>query len=435
MHHVVVVGGGFGGLWAVKHLAGAPVAITLIDRRNFHLFQPLLYQVATCALSPGEIATPLRRILRKRRDVRVLLGDVVDVDLNARQVMIATRTGAKPVSLAYDTLIVAVGSQSAYFGHDDWRSMAPGLKSLEDALDIRRRILGAFEAAELERDAERRRAWLTFVVVGGGPTGVELAGQIAEISKRTLRDEFREIDPSESRILLVEGTDRILAGFDERLGKRAVRSLEHMGIRVRTEVFVTEVGEGTVVLRQHGVLERLSAETVIWAAGVAASPLGAVLAARADAQPDNQGRVPVTAELTLPGHPEVFAIGDVARVQSGSDAPLPGVAPVATQAGEYVARTVRSRLLGGPTPGPFRYRDRGKMATIGRGRAVVEIGRVRYTGLPARLSWLVLHIAQLIGFENRLLVFIRWCLGAVTGGRGARLMTNERTDETDRQER
>jgi NADH:ubiquinone reductase (H+-translocating) len=423
---VVVVGGGFGGLQVVKALRQAPVDITLIDRRNFHLFQPLVYQVATGALSPGEIAAPLRWVFRRQENVRVMLASVVGFDLEARELELEPAVDdTGPERVPYDTLIVAGGSAYSYFGHDDWREAAPEVKSLESALDVRRRILQAFEAAELEPDAGRRDAWLTFVVVGAGPTGVEIAGQIAELARDTLPRDFRTVDPRHGEVLLVELADRVLTAFPPTLSRRAQRALEQIGVTPLLGHTVVAVDEDGVTVEGADGTRRVPARTVIWAAGVQASSLAAALAEPTGAELDRIGRITVQPDLTLPGHPEVMALGDMVRVRdaSGAAVEFPGVAPVAMQQGRYAARVVRDRLAGRSTP-PFRYRDKGNLATIGRAKAVADLpGRLRISGLPAWVTWLVVHLFYLIGFQNRLLVIIRWAISFITRGRGARLIT------------
>jgi NADH:ubiquinone reductase (H+-translocating) len=427
-HRVVVIGGGFGGLQAATHLARAPVELTLIDRRNFHLFQPLTYQVATGALSPAEVCYPLRAIFKRRPNVRVMLGEVGDFDLDSRQVEVESGAGdASHVSVPYDTLIVAGGSSYSYFGHDEWRQAAPEVKSLESALAVRAHILTAFEAAEMESDAEQRRAWLTFVVVGAGPTGVEMAGQIGELARDTMRRDFREIDPRGGRILLIEMADRVLTDFPESLSRRAARSLEHLGVTPLLRHTVVDIDEESVSVEEaDGGSERIPTRTVIWCAGVTASRLAAQLAEKTGADVDRAGRVAVGPDLTLPGHPEVFAIGDMVGVRHADGTPymLPGVAPVAMQQGRYAAMVVRARLSG-RTPRPFKYRDKGNLATIGRARAVADLHLIKLSGLLAWVTWLVVHIWYLIGFQNRLLVIIRWAFSFVTRGRGARLITTQ----------
>jgi NADH dehydrogenase len=424
-HRVVVVGGGFGGLQAVQSLAAAPVEITLVDRRNFHLFQPLTYQAATGALSPGEIAYPLRSIFKRRSNVRVLLAEVAGFDLEARELRLIPADGV-PVAdrLGYDTLIVAGGSSYSYFGHEEWREHAAEVKSLESAIVARSRLLGAFEAAEAEPDRSTVDGWLTFVVVGAGPTGVEMAGQIAELARDTLRHDFRAIDPSGARILLVEALDRVLTTFPPTLSAKAERSLARLGVTVLTSHTVTDIdAEGVTIRDPAGETERIAARTVIWAAGVTASGLAGTLAELSGAEQDRVGRVTVEPDLTLPGHPEVFAIGDMVRVRGPEGVlDLPGVAPVAMQQGGYAAGAVRARLEG-KTASPFRYRDKGNLATIGRAAAVADIKGLQLSGFLAWTTWLLVHLFYLIGFQNRLLVLIRWSISFVTHGRGARLIT------------
>jgi NADH:ubiquinone reductase (H+-translocating) len=435
-HRVVVVGGGFAGLQAVRGLRRAPVDVTLVDRRNFHLFQPLLYQVATGALAAGEIASPLRGMLKRQRNARVVLAEARAFDLQARRVLLDPVAGdvAGEHAIEYDTLVVAAGARHAYFGHDEWRSAAPGLKTLEDAMEIRRRILRAFEAAELETDAERRRDWLTFVVVGGGPTGVELAGQIAEIASDTLRRDFRSIDPRCARIVLVEAADRLLGGFNERLSARAARALERLGVTPMADRAVVDVGPRAVTLQpaDPGARpERIATRTVVWAAGVRASGLAQALGRSAGAPVDGAGRLAVSADLTVTGHPEVFALGDMVAVHDdeGRALALPGVAPVAMQQGRHAAKAIRGRLRG-RTPHPFRYVDKGNVATIGRLKAVADVRGVPVAGTLAWLIWLVVHLFYLVGLQNRVLVLIRWTTSFVTRARGARLITGPDADRT-----
>jgi NADH:ubiquinone reductase (H+-translocating) len=431
-HRVVVIGGGFGGLQAVDGLRGANVEVTLIDRRNFHLFQPLSYQVATGALSAAEVCFPLRWIFRRRRDVRVVMGEVIDFDLEGRAVRVRPVAGdEEPFLVPYDTLIAAGGSHYSYFGHDEWEEVAREVKSLESALAVRAQILSAFEAAELETDAEHRQALLTFVVVGGGPTGVEMAGQIGELARGTLRREFRSIDPAEARVLLVETADRLLTSFPPSLSAKATRSLENLGV-------TPLLGHTVVEIDEHGVTtedpekrqERVPSRTVIWAAGVTASSLARQLGEATGADVDRAGRVSVAPDLTLPGHPEVLAVGDMVRVldDKGQPRQLLGVAPVAMQEGRYVAKAVKTRLRG-ERPEPFHYLDKGNVATIGRVRAVADIKGLRVSGFPAWLLWLGIHIWYLIGFQNRILVLIRWSVSFFTHGRGGRVI--EEFDETD----
>ena len=424
-HRVVVIGGGFGGLQAVQKLARMPVEVTLIDRRNFHLFQPLTYQVATGALSAEEVAYPLRAIFKRRRNVRVLLGEVRNVDLEDRTVQVepGAREGG-PLTIPYDTLIAAGGSRYSYFGHDEWETYAHEVKSLESALNVRAQILSAFEAAELETDEERRRAWLTFVVVGAGPTGVEMAGQIGELARDTLRRDFRVMDPREGRVLLVEMADRVLTTFPPSLSEKASRSLEHLGVTPLLSHTVVDIDDESVTVEAHGgASEHIPARTVIWAAGVTAASLARRLGEATGAEVDRAGRVSVGPELTLPGHPEVIALGDMVRVhgEDGALQDLPGIAPVAMQQGRYAAELVKARLRG-KDPGPFRYRDKGNLATIGRARAVADLHAVRLSGFPAWVTWLVVHLWYLIGFQNRLLVLIRWSFSFFTRGRGGRVI-------------
>jgi NADH:quinone reductase (non-electrogenic) len=408
-------------------LRRAPVEVTLVDRRNFHLFQPLTYQVATGALSPGEIAYPLRAIFKRDRNVRVLLAEVADFELDASELYLRSVSDVPtPERLGYDTLIVAGGSNYSYFGHEEWRLHAAEVKSLESALELRSRLLAAFEAAESEPGAAARDAWLTFVVVGAGPTGVEMAGQIAELARDTLRRDFRTIDPRRARILLVETADRVLTTFPPSLSAKAERSLRRLGVTVLTGRTVIGVDAAGVALKsRNGGAERIASRAVVWAAGVTASGLADRLAALTGAERDRAGRVTVEADLTLPGHSEVFAIGDMVRVRDVNGEPivLPGVAPVAMQQGRYAAGVVRARLRG-REHGVFRYRDKGNLATIGRAAAVAEIKGVRLSGIPAWVTWVVVHLFYLIGFQNRLLVLIRWSFSFVTHGRGARLITH-----------
>jgi len=429
-HRVVVVGGGFGGLQAVLKLRRAPVEVTLVDRRNFHLFQPLTYQVATGALSSGEIAYPLRAIFKRNRNVRVLMAEVADFELEARELHLRPAAGVPaPARIPYDTLIVAGGSRYSYFGHDDWREHAAEVKSLESALIVRTRLLSAFEAAEAETDPKQQAAWLTFVVVGAGPTGVEMAGQIGELARDSLRHDFRAIDPRTARILLVEGADRILTTFPPSLSAKAAKSLQRLGVTALVGRTVVGIDGASVTIDDgSGNPEHIPTRTVVWAAGVTASGLAARLAELTGAERDRAGRVTVEPDLTLPGHPEVFALGDMVRVRdpNGAAVVLPGVAPVAMQQGRYAAKVIRARLRSRRAP-PFRYRDKGNLATIGRGAAVADIKGLRLSGLIAWVTWLVVHLWYLVGFQNRLLVFIRWTVSFVTHGRGARLITESRS--------
>jgi NADH dehydrogenase len=433
-HRVVVVGGGFGGLQAVLGLRRADVEITLVDRRNFHLFQPLSYQIATGALSPGEVAYPLRAIFKRDRNVRVVLAEVATVDLAAREVVLRPVSGLPaPASIPYDTLIVSGGSDYSYFGHEDWRAQAGEVKSLESALTVRSRILAAFEAAELEPDPQRRAEWLTFAVVGAGPTGVEMAGQIAELARDTLRSDFRAADPRSGQILLIEAADRVLTAFPPSLSAKAERSLRKLGVTPLLSSAVVGIDEtGVTVQEDQGATRRVPTRTVVWAAGVTASSLASTLAELTATEQDRAGRVTVEADLTLPGHPEIYALGDMVRVRGrdGTAVALPGLAPVAMQQGRYAASAVRARVEGRTAP-PFRYRDKGNLATIGRASAVADIKGVRLSGFVAWATWLVVHLFYLVGFQNRLLVLLRWTFSFLTRGRGARLIT-ERAERSGR---
>jgi NADH dehydrogenase len=412
---VLVLGGGFAGLWATRALASAPVRVVLLDRTNHHLFQPLLYQVATAGLSAPDIAAPLRHILRRQRNATVLLGEAAAIDAGAHRVRLVDGG-----TLAYDLLVVATGATHAYFGHDAWAAHAPGLKTLDDALAIRARVLRAFEAAERTDDAAARAAWLSFVVIGGGPTGVELAGTLAEIARHTLRGEFRRADPRTAQVHLVEAGPRVLAAMPDTLSASARRQLERLGVRVHTGVPVTAIDADGVRIGDAP----LAARTVLWAAGVAASPLAASLGVARD----RAGRVPVAPDLSVPGHPDIFVAGDLAQVMQADGRPVPGVAPAAKQMGAYVARVVRARLAGRTAPPPFRYRDYGNLATIGRMAGVVDLGRVRFSGLLAWWFWLTAHLFFLIGFRNRVLVLIEWAWSYFSYQRGARIILGRGAD-------
>jgi NADH dehydrogenase len=407
---VVVIGAGFGGLEAARALAKLPVQVTVIDRKNHHTFQPLLYQVATAGISPGEIAAPIRWILRGRKNVEVLLGEVVDFDLQRRVVKLSD------LEIPYDYLIVAAGATHSYFGHDEWEPLAPGLKSIEDALEIRRRVLLAFELAERQAAAGQPEVELNFVIVGAGPTGVELSGTLAEIARQVLRDEFVSIDPRRTRIVLLEGGPRVLPAYAPDLSQSAVRQLEKLGVEVRTSALVTRISPGAVWIGE----ERLPAAVVLWAAGVAASPLGNKLGT----QLDRAGRVQVNRDLSLPGLPDVFVIGDLASLRDEHGNLLPGVAPVAMQQGRYVAKTISRDLQKLPRKN-FHYVDKGSLATIGRAAAVAQIGKIHISGYFAWLAWLFIHIMFLIGFRNRLIVMIQWAWSYLTYERGARLITGD----------
>lgn len=433
-HRVVVVGGGFAGIEAVKKLARSPFEVTLVDYRNFHLFQPLTYQLATGALSPGDIAYPLRAIFTRDRNVRVILAAVSDFDLEDHQVHLRGVDGLPtPAPMPYDTLIVAGGSRYSYFGHDEWSQYAAEVKSLESALSVRSHILAAFEAAELETDPQRREADLSFVVVGGGPTGVEMAGQIAELARDTLRHDFRAIDPREGRIVLIEATDRLLQSFPPSLSAKATRSLKRLGVTPLLNSPVVNVDDHGVTIGGEGAkTENIPTRTIIWAAGVTASPLAARLGELTGAECDRAGRLAVEPDLTLPGHPEVFAIGDMVRVR-GADGvvqTLPGLAPVAMQEGRYAGKVTRARVRNRDIK-PFRYIDKGNLATIGRGAAVADIKGLRLSGLIAWLIWVFVHLWYLVGFQNRIFVFGRWFFNFISHGRGARLIT-EQTPDPDR---
>jgi NADH dehydrogenase len=445
-HRVVIVGGGFGGLNAARSLRRARVDATLIDRRNFHLFQPLLYQVATGALSPANIAAPLRWILERQANCKVLLGEVRDVDVAAREVLLAETSTIPPPcgegrgggqapsqvsnpppdndKIQYDTLIVAAGGRHSYFGHPEWEQFAPGLKTIEDATEIRRRIFTAFELAEREADPGRRRMLLTLVIVGGGPTGVEMAGAAAEIARLSLAHEFRQIDPADAQILLVEAGDRVLGTYPPELSAKAQNSLERLGVTVRTKTMVKAVRPDAVTVEWAGGREEIPTQTVIWAAGVEASPLAQRLAAATGATLDRAGRLVVEADLSLPGHPEIFVLGDMSSYMHQDAKPLPGVAPVAIQQGRFVAKLIKARIRNKKPP-VFHYRDRGTLATIGRSAAVADFGKLRFGGFFAWLLWLFIHLMLLVSFRNRLLVFIQWGWNYITYDRAARLITGE----------
>ncbi len=419
-HRVVIVGGGFAGLNAARGLDDPAIEVTLIDRRNFHLFQPLLYQVATGGLSPGDICAPLRGVLSRQRWTRVLLDEAVDLDPEARRLELR-HAG----SLRYDTLILSGGARHHYFGHEGWEALAPGLKTVEDATAIRSRILSAFEKAELAESDEERRRLLTFVIVGAGPTGVELAGAIGELAHRTLRCDFRAYDPESARILLLEATDRVLPPFPSDLSAAGRRSLERLGVEVLTGARVAALSPGSVTLEQAGERREVVAETVLWAAGVQAPHMAEALARRTGAETDRNGRIVVDGRCALPGHPEILVLGDMARFSGPDGEPLPGVAPVAMQQGRYAARLVRRRVAGKEAP-PFRYRNKGTVAVIGRAAAVADLGFFRFSGPVAWWFWLFIHIMYLVGFANRVLVLVQWAQAYVTRGRGARLITDPR---------
>lgn len=420
INRVVIVGGGFGGLYAARALAGEPkLKIDLVDRRNFHLFQPLLYQVATGELSPADIAYPLRAVMSRQANTRVLMADAVDLDAEKKHLLLSNGEW-----LPYDALIVATGARNHYFGNDEWAEHAPGLKSIEEATRIRHKILYAFERAELSRDPDERRAWLTFVVVGAGPTGVELAGALGEIANDTLRGDFRCIRPEDARILLLDNSPRVLSPFHPELSGRAERALIRLGVRSMLGVRVVGVDRSGVALETPNGPSHIDARTVLWAAGVAAAGFSRVLSERAGAELDRAGRVLVDEYCNIRGHSDIFVIGDVADFRGPDGKPLPGVAPVAMQQGSYVATVIRKRLRG-ETPKPFRYRDKGNLAVIGRASAVAQMAGFRLHGLFAWLVWLFVHLMYLVGFQNRVIVFIRWAFNYLTYNRGARLITGD----------
>jgi len=422
---VLILGGGFGGLYAAKALRRADVDITLVDKRNFHLFQPLLYQVATGSLSPGEIASPLRSVLSRQKNTRVLLGDAVDLDPQRKVLILAD--GEVP----YDVLVVATGARDAWFGHEEWARYAAPLKTIEEATRVRHKILYAFEAAEREADPEKRREWLTFIVVGAGATGVELAGALGEIANDTLKHDFRSIDPTQARVILLDGAPRVLPPYPEDLSNEAERSLIRLGVRPRTGLRVTGIDEsGVTVQHADGSEEHLRARTVIWAAGVRASAFGEVLENRAGAKLERGGRVLVNPDLSVPGYPDLFVIGDLAYTTDSNGKPLPGVAQVAMQQGGYVAQLIRKRVDGEEVGGPFRYFDRGDLAVIGRAAAVARIRGLHLSGFSAWLIWLFIHLMYIVEFSNRVLVFIHWGFLYLTFNRGARLITNEGSDDS-----
>lgn len=419
-HRVVIVGAGFGGLNAAQALGGTSVNVTVVDRKNYHTFQPLLYQVATAGLSPGEIAAPIRSILRHHKNIEVLMAEVTGFDLERR--VVKTVLQDEDQELPYDSLIVAAGASHAYFGHDEWEPLAPGLKTIEDALEIRRRVLLAFELAERQASAGESNTPLNFVVVGGGPTGVELAGTLAEISRHALAHDFRGIDPRRAQIHLIEGGPHVLPTYPEDLSRSAVKQLQHLGVEVLTSTMVTNVEPGVIYMGATG----MNASVILWAAGVAASSLGKKLGVSVD----RAGRVPVNPDLSLPSHPEVFIIGDLAALKDASGKLLPGVAPVAIQQGRFVAKLIRREVASGPEAyarPKFHYLDKGSLATIGRAAAIAQFGKIHISGFIAWLAWLFVHILFLIGFRNRLLVFVQWAWSYVTYERGARLITGSST--------
>lgn len=425
---VVILGGGFGGLNAAQKLKRAPVDVILIDRRNFHLFQPLLYQVATGSLSPGEIAAPLRGVLSKQKNAQVLLGEAADIDPDGKRIIL--RDGA---TIGYDSLIVSTGSQSSYYGNDGWREWAPSLKSIEEATAIRHKILYAFECAERSNSEEEARAWLTFVIVGAGATGMELAGALAEIANETLKNDFRHINPREARIILMEGGPRVLNAFPEDLSAKAEKLVSRLGVEVTKGVLVTEIDAGGLTYKSGDESKRLAAKTVLWAGGVTTNAFGRKLAERTKAQTDRIGRIKVAADLTVPGYADIFIVGDLALSLDEEGKPLPGVAQVAIQGGAYAARTIRDRAIGKRDTKPFHYFNKGDMAVIGRAAAVANIFGFHLSGLPAWVVWLFIHLMYIVEFQNRVLVFIQWGFEYLTFSRGARLITGAAaTDSLDK---
>ena len=419
-HRVVILGGGFGGLSATQALKRVPVQVTLLDRRNFHLFQPLLYQVATGSLSPGEIAAPLRSVLRKQKNAEVLLGEAADID-PAKNVLTLT-DGAQ---FEYDSLIVSTGSQTSYYGNDSWRKNAPSLKTIEEATNIRQKILLAFECAERAATEKEARAWLTFVIVGAGATGLELAGALAEIANETLKHDFRRINPTEAQILLVEGGPRVLTAFPEDLAEKAERLVSKLGVKVLKGVKVTNVDDDGVTFERGATAERLAAKTVLWAGGVTTNEFGRTLAKRTEAKTDRVGRIEVTPQLTITHFPNIFVVGDLALANDKHGNPLPGVAQVAMQGGAYSAKVIQARVEKKPEPPPFHYFNKGDMAVIGRAAAVANIFGLHLSGLVAWLVWLFIHLIYIVEFQSRIIVFIQWGIQFVTFSRGARLITGD----------
>lgn len=415
---VIIIGGGFGGLSAAQALKSAPVDVTVIDRRNYHLFQPLLYQVATGSLSPGEIAAPLRGVLSRQKNARVLLGDVEDIDPVAKRVLLVD--GA---SFEYDSLIVAAGSQSSYYGHDEWQKWAPGLKSIEEATTLRHKILYAFEVAERLADPAQRRAWLTFTIVGAGPTGVELAGAIGEIARQTLRHDFRSIDPEDAQIILLDASPRLLMAFPEDLARKAERSLTKLGVQTKMGAMVHEVTRDGISYQVNDSAQSLSTKTVIWAGGVTVSPLARTLATRTSAETDRGGRIKVGPDLTIANSPDIYVVGDLALSIDTHGKPLQGVAQVAMQQGAYAAKAIARKVKGQPKPAPFSYFDKGNLAVIGRAAAVANVFGVHLSGLPAWLVWAFIHLMYIVEFQSRVVVFMKWAIQDLTFSRGSRLIT------------
>ena len=425
-HRVVIIGGGFAGLRAARALRSAPVDVTLIDRRNYHLFQPLLYQVATGSLSPGQIAAPIRSVLSRQKNTRVLMGDVVDIDPAGKRVVLAD--GA---AFEYDSLIVAAGSQTSYYGHDVWQQWAPGMKSIEEATNIRHKILYAFEAAERLTDPAERQAWLRFVIVGAGATGVELAGAIGEIARQTLKNDFRAIRSQDAEIILLDGAPRVLMTFPEDLAQKATESLARLGVRVKTGVMVKNIDHDGVTVESHGVTDRLESKTVIWAGGVTAPPLGRTLAHRTGAETDRGGRIKVTPELTIPSCPDIYVVGDLALASGPAGKPLPGLAQVAMQGGTYAAKAIVRKVEGTKPLPPFKYFDKGELAVIGRAAAVANIFGRHISGLLAWLIWAFVHLMYIVQFRSRVTVFIEWAIEDLTFNRGARLITGSAATDFD----
>ncbi len=424
---VVIVGGGFGGLRAARTLRSAPVDVTDVDRRNYHLFQPLLYQVATGSLSAGDIATPLRSVLIRQRNTRVLLGEVEDVDPRSKRVLLTD--GA---ALEYDSLITAAGSQTSYYGHDGWSQWAPGLKSVEEATNIRHKILYAFEVAERIPNPVQRGAWLTFVIVGAGPTGVELAGAIGEIARQTLKNDFRSVHPEEAQIILIDGAPRVLMSFPESLALKAKGALGRLGVQVHTGVMVKNVDREGVTVESEGRPRRIAAHTVIWAGGVTMTPLAKTVAKRTAAIVDRMGRIHLNSDLTIPGYPDIYVVGDLASVSDADGEPLPGVAQVAMQEGAYAAKDIARRVRGGKTHwAPFEYVDKGSLAVIGRARAVADVFGRHISGFPAWMVWAFVHLLYLVQFESRIVVLIKWAIQDLTFNRSSRLITGSAATDFD----
>jgi NADH:ubiquinone reductase (H+-translocating) len=415
---VVIIGGGFGGLSAAQHLNSDLVDVTLIDRRNYHLFQPLLYQIATGSLSAGQVASPLRSVLSRQKNTRVWLGTVVDIDPDSKRVFLADGT-----IVPYDSLIVAAGSQTSYFGRNEWQDWAPGMKSVEEATAIRHKILYAFEVAERLSDPEQRRAWLTFVIVGAGPTGVELSGAIAEIARQTLKNDFRSIHPEEAQIILLDGAPRILMPFPEDLAEKASRSLAKLGVKMRCGAMVKNVDKDGLTIDSGGRTDSIAAKTVLWAGGITASPLGKIVASRTKAETDRGGRVKVKPDLTIPSYPDICVVGDLASAMDDKGKPLPGVAQVAMQGGVYAAKAILRKVKGQRELPPFRYFDKGSLAVIGRWAAVADVFGLHISGFLAWLVWAFIHITYLVSFQSRILVFTQWAIQDLTFSRGARLIT------------